>query len=63
MTVQFTMSFESDIHDDANFVINGEVIGKKQSGDQYLVEIRQHAENQDGELSIEGTATVALPTK
>ncbi len=42
-------------------LIHGEVIGKQKRGDQYLVEIRQHATNQDGELSIEGTAIVALP--
>jgi acyl dehydratase len=41
--------------------IHGEVTGKRQEGDQLLVEIKQRAENQDGELSIEGTATVALP--
>jgi hypothetical protein len=44
-------------------LIHGEVIDKYQRGDQYLVEIRQHAENQDGELSIEGTATIALPNE
>lgn len=41
--------------------IHGEVIDKRQNGDQLLVEIKQRAQNQDGELSIEGTATVALP--
>ncbi len=42
-------------------LIHGEVVGKQQQGEQNLVEIRQRAENQDGELSIEGTAIVSLP--
>ncbi len=44
-------------------LIHGEVVDKRQSGDQSLVEIKQYAQNQDGELSIEGTAVVALPNK
>ncbi|HJL60459.1 MAG TPA: MaoC family dehydratase N-terminal domain-containing protein [Pseudomonadales bacterium] len=44
-------------------LIRGEVIDKRETSDQYLVEISQRAENQDGELSIEGTAIVALPCK
>ncbi len=44
-------------------LIHGEVTGKREENDKKLVEIKQHAENQDGELSIEGTALVTLPTK
>ena len=44
-------------------LIHGEVADKYKRDGQYLVEIKQHAENQDGELSIEGMATVALPDK
>ena len=42
----------------------GEVTGKRQEADgRALVDIEQRAVNQDGELSIEGSATVELPTK
>lgn len=41
--------------------INGAVTGKRQEAGVNLVDIEQSAENQDGELSIFGTATVRLP--
>ena len=43
--------------------IGGEVTRKYQQDGENLVEISQRAENQDGELSIHGTATIALPSK
>ncbi len=44
-------------------LIHSEVVGKERKGEQSLVEIKQYAENQDGELSIEGTALVSLPRR
>lgn len=41
--------------------IDGEVAAKRVDGDRNVVEIAHQAANQDGELSIEGTAEVWLP--
>ncbi|CAN0063575.1 unnamed protein product, partial [Phaeothamnion confervicola] len=43
--------------------IRGAVTGKRQEAGENLIDIEQRAENQDGELSIYGTATVRLPGK
>jgi len=43
--------------------INGSVTGKRQVGNENIIDIEQRAENQDGELSIFGTAQVRLPDK
>ena len=43
--------------------ITGEVTGKARSEGQNAVEIRHQAHNQDGELSIRGTAVVWLPSR
>jgi acyl dehydratase len=43
--------------------IDGTVTGRRQEGGRHLVEIAQEARNQDGELSVLGTAVVALPSK
>jgi len=43
--------------------IHGEVTGKRQENGENIVDIAQRAENQDGELSIFGTAQVRLPGK
>ena len=43
--------------------INGEVTGKTERDGRHAVEIAQRAENQDGELSIHGTAVVHLPSR
>jgi acyl dehydratase len=43
--------------------IDGKVTGKREEGGRHLVEIEQQAVNQDGELSVLGTATVALPSR
>ncbi len=43
--------------------IHGSVTGKRQEGGENIIDIEQHAENQDGELSIFGTAQVRLPAK
>lgn len=40
--------------------INGEVTGKHEDGEHGCIEIRQEGLNQDGELSIHGTAAVRL---
>ena len=40
--------------------IQGRVIGKRQEKGQNLVDLELVARNQDDELSIKGTATVAL---
>ncbi len=42
--------------------INGSVTGKRQAGGENIIDIEQRAENQDGELSIYGTAQVRLPS-
>ena len=44
-------------------LIHGEVIDKEQVDGQGRVKVSQYAENQDGELSVEGTATIALPSR
>jgi len=43
--------------------INGSVTGKRQINGENIIDIEQRAENQDGELSIFGTAQVRLPGK
>jgi len=43
--------------------INGSITGKRQVGNENIIDIEQRAENQDGELSIFGTAQVRLPDK
>jgi len=43
--------------------ITGEVADKKRIDGRNAVEIRQEARNQDGELSVRGSATVWLPSK
>ena len=43
--------------------INGVVTGKRQVDGENIIDIEQRAENQDGELSIFGTAQVRLPEK
>jgi acyl dehydratase len=43
--------------------LTGEVVATRSEGDKALVEIEHHGVNQDGELSIEGTATVNLPRR
>ena len=40
--------------------INGEVIGKREVDGVALIDIKQQALNQDGELSIHGTGVVEL---
>jgi len=42
---------------------SGEVVDKRRDGDDHLVSVELHAENQDGELTARGTATVALPSR
>ncbi|MFM9942358.1 MAG: MaoC family dehydratase N-terminal domain-containing protein [Hyphomicrobiaceae bacterium] len=39
------------------------VTGKRTEGGRHLVDITQEARNQDGELSVIGTGTVALPSR
>ena len=43
--------------------INGEVIGKREVDGVALIDIKQQALNQDGELSIHGTGVVELPRR
>ncbi|MFI5014969.1 MAG: acyl dehydratase, partial [Hyphomicrobiales bacterium] len=43
--------------------IDGTVTGRRQDGSRHLVEIAQEARNQDGELSVLGSAVVALPSR
>lgn len=43
--------------------IDGKVTGKRVEDGRHLVEIEQWAKNQDGELSVVGGGTVALPTR
>jgi acyl dehydratase len=43
--------------------IDGTVKAKRSEGGRHLVDIEQVATNQDGEISVVGTATVALPSK
>jgi acyl dehydratase len=43
--------------------IDGTVTAKRVEGGRHLVEIEQQAHNQDGELSVVGSATVALPAR
>lgn len=43
--------------------IDGKVTGKRIEDGRPLVEVEQEARNQDGELSIVGSATVELPSK
>jgi acyl dehydratase len=43
--------------------ITGQVEEKCQEGSQCLIKVSQQARNQDGELSIEGTSTVRLPSR
>ncbi|HET6183745.1 MAG TPA: MaoC family dehydratase N-terminal domain-containing protein [Acetobacteraceae bacterium] len=44
-------------------VIGGRVTGKRIENGRYLVDIEQEARNQDGELSVVGGGTVALPAR
>ncbi len=41
----------------------GSVVGKRVVGDYKLVDLELHADNQRGEVTTVGTATVALPTR
>jgi acyl dehydratase len=43
--------------------IDGEVVGKHESDGQSLVVVEQRAQNQDGELSVVGGGTIALPRR
>jgi acyl dehydratase len=43
--------------------IDGKVTGKRVENGRYLVDIDQEARNQDGELSVIGSGTVALPSR
>jgi acyl dehydratase len=43
--------------------IDGTVTGKRQENGRCLIDIAQEAKNQNGELSVLGTATVALPAR
>jgi len=43
--------------------IDGTVTNKRIEGGRHLVEIEQQAQNQDGELSVVGSATVQLPAR
>ncbi|MFT4561531.1 MAG: acyl dehydratase [Gammaproteobacteria bacterium] len=43
--------------------IDGKVIGKREEGGRKLVDFELEAHNQDGELSIRGTATAAMPSR
>jgi len=43
--------------------IDGTVTGRRLEGGRHFVDIAQEAKNQDGELSVIGTATVALPSR
>ena len=43
--------------------IDGTVTGKRKEDGRHLVDIAQEAKNQDGELSVLGTVTVALPAR
>ena len=43
--------------------ISGQVTGLREEGGRWLVDIEQEARNQDGELSVLGGGTVALPRK
>jgi len=43
--------------------IDGQVTGKRVENDRLLVDISQQAHNQDGEVSIVGGGTIALPTR
>ena len=43
--------------------IDGKVTGKRVENGRHLVDIEQEARNQDGELSVVGGGTVALPTR
>ncbi len=43
--------------------INGEVTGKRIVEGQHMVEISHEGRNQDGELSVRGTARVRLPSR
>ncbi|HEY8611942.1 MAG TPA: MaoC family dehydratase N-terminal domain-containing protein [Roseomonas sp.] len=43
--------------------IDGKVTAKRVEGGRHLVDIEQQAVNQDGELSVLGSGTVALPTR
>jgi acyl dehydratase len=42
---------------------NGKVVGKRTEAGAHLVDIEQEARNQDGELSVIGTAIVELPAR
>jgi acyl dehydratase len=43
--------------------IDGAVTGKRVENGRHLVDVEQEARNQDGELSVVGTGTVALPSR
>jgi hypothetical protein len=43
--------------------IDGTVTSKRVEGGRHLVEIEQQAQNQDGELSVVGSAIVQLPAR
>ncbi len=43
--------------------IDGKVTGKRVENGRHLVDIEQEARNQDGELSVVGSGTVALPSR
>jgi hypothetical protein len=43
--------------------IDGKVTAKRVENGRHLVEVQQEARNQDGELSVVGTGTIALPSR
>ena len=43
--------------------IDGKVTGKRVENGRHLIDIEQEARNQDGELSVLGGGTVALPSR
>ncbi len=44
-------------------VIDGKVTAKRIENGRHLVDIEQEARNQDGELSVVGGGTIALPVR
>lgn len=42
---------------------SGEVVDKRREGDDHLVDVELEAENQRGELTAKGSATIALPSR
>lgn len=44
-------------------IITGEVVAKREEGGQHLVDISAQFKNQRDEVTVKGTATIALPSK